>query len=488
MIPQLRNRIQLNFPWLGILMLIILSIGFLLPVLPNDFWWYLRLGKDITLSGSIPTIDTYSSTAFGKPTFYPMWLSAVLFSGLFQIGNLSLVVLFRGLLIGLFYFALWIIAIRKGIPGWIATLLTLVCALAGANNWAVRPQMFVYPLFGFLLMILDDPKFQNLGQSADDKTIQKRFSNQFYWLIPISLLWSNLHGSVIILFLLTISYFLFFQRNRKFFIILILSFLATFINPRGPLMWWDTIQIIQAVGNQFSQEWKPPINSGWQMNLFFMWILLFIPLVTFSKNKLKTYEWIWFLGFGWMAFSGTRYVIWFLALLLIFSSHLLKGILRDNIYQVNFSNIKLNYVLLIIMVLLPIFLLPGIRELWWADSPKVITANTPIEASNWIQHNIKPEEIIFNDYLFGSYMIFALPDHPVWIDTRFHIYPESLWQDYLAISNAEPNWLEKNEFYQIDYLFLDNNSQQNLITALNQSKEFCLKYTDITASIFSKCK
>lgn len=488
MIPQLRHRIQLNLPWLGILMLIILSIGFLLPVLPNDFWWYLRLGKDITLSGSIPTIDTYSSTAFGKPTFYPMWLSAVLFSGLFQIGDLSLVVLSRGLLIGLFYLALWIIAIRKGIPGWIATLLTLVCALTGANNWAVRPQMFVYPLFGFLLMILDDPKFQNLGQSADDKTFQKRFSNQFYWLIPISLLWSNLHGSVIILFLLTIPYFLFYQRNRKFFIILLLSLLATFINPRGPLMWWDTLQIIQAVGNQFSQEWKPPINSGWQMNLFFMWIQLFIPLVALSKNKLKTFEWIWFLGFGWMALTGTRYIIWFLAILLIFSSHLLKGLMRDNIFQVNFSNFKLNYVLLIIMVLLPIFLLPGIREHWWADSPEVITTNTPIEASKWIQNNIKPEEIIFNDYLFGSYMIFALPDHPVWIDSRFYPYPESLWQDYLAISNAEHNWVDKIENYQIDYFFLDNNSQQNLITALNQSKQFCLKYTDLTASIFSRCK
>ncbi|HSM23986.1 MAG TPA: hypothetical protein VK856_03905 [Anaerolineaceae bacterium] len=488
MISALRNRVQLNLPWLGILLLIILSIGFLLPVLPNDFWWYLRLGKDIVGNGSIPAFETYSSTALGQPVSYPMWLSAVFFYGLFQAGDLSLVVLLRGLLIGIFYLALWVICIRKGLPGWVATLLTLLCALAGANNWAVRPQMFVYPLFGLALIILNGEETQHFFQDSDDKTGHARFSKHFYWLIPISILWSNLHGSVIILFLLAFPYFLFNQRNRQFFIILCFIMLATFINPRGPLIWWDTVQIIQATGNQFSQEWKPPINSGWQMNFFFMWIILFVPLVSFSKNKLKKHEWIWFLGFGWMALTGTRYVIWFLALLLILTSQLLEGLLRERIYQGTFSNIKLNYGLLLIMVLLPTFLLPGIRENWWTESPEVMTKNTPIQATSWIQQNINPDDLIFNDYLFGSYMIYALPAHPVWIDSRFYPYPELLWQDYLSISNADLNWYEKLEHYQIDYLFLDNNSQKNLIMAIKQSKYYCQIYTDSTASIFSKCE
>ena len=138
-----KGIILYNLPWLGILILIILSLAFLLPVLPNDFWWYLRLGQDIVANTSVPSVDTYSSTIYGQPVSYPMWLSSVILYGLHQIGDLSLVVLARGLMIAIFYTSLWIICVKKGLSGWLATFLTLLCALIGANNWAVRPQLFV---------------------------------------------------------------------------------------------------------------------------------------------------------------------------------------------------------------------------------------------------------------------------------------------------------------------------------------------------------
>ena len=349
------ERILTNLPWLGILLLVILSISFLLPVLPNDFWWYLRLGQDVLTNIRIPTLETYSSTAFGQPVSYPMWLSAVFLFGLHQLGDLTAVVLVRGLLISAFYSILWIICVKKGSPGWLATVLTLVCALAGANNWAIRPQMFVYPLFGLTLYLFSKTSGINrkLDIESDDKYLEEikqtdEFSKKYYWLIPIALFWANLHGSVVILFFLAGPFFLFHQRNKNFFFVLSLAFLATFINPRGPMLWLDTFQLIQATGNQFSQEWKPPINSGWQMNLFFIWLLALLPMVAFSSKKLRPHEWIWLLGFGWMALSGVRYVIWFLALLLIFSCWLLQSILRKNLDLFKFQLIPINITILVL--------------------------------------------------------------------------------------------------------------------------------------------
>jgi hypothetical protein len=485
MIHHSRHRIQLNLPWLGILILIILAIGFLLPVLPNDFWWYLRLGKDIVSNGTIPSFDTYSSTAFGQPVTYPMWLSAVIMYGVYQLGNLTLIVFIRGLMIVFFYIFLWIICIRQGLPGWLVTLLTLICALVGANNWAVRPQMFVYPLFGLTLLLLNSTN-EDRPDYSPDQTI--KYIKRYVWLIPIALIWANVHGSVILLFLLAVPYFLFFQRNRIFFFIVILAFLATFINPRGHMLWWDTFQLIQAGGNQFSQEWKAPSNNGWQMNIFFLWFLSFIPLVTFSKNKLQTYQWVWFLGFGWMALIGVRYVIWFLAMLLIFSSYLLKGILKNKDPSFTFQNIKLNIPLLVLISIIPLSLLPGIRDKWWSAAPIVISNNTPVEAADWINQNLDPDELIFNDYLFGSYLIFSAPEHPVWIDSRFYPYSEAIWEDYLSISNAEPGWLEKLTNYQVEHLILDNDSQENLILALADNDQYCESYSDEQATIFSPCE
>lgn len=485
MTPSTPGRVLTNLPWLGILLLIILSISFLLPVLPNDFWWYLRLGRDIVTNTSVPVFDTYSSTVFGQPVSYPMWLSAVFLYGMHQAGDLTAVVLARGLVISAFYTILWIICIKKGAPGWLATSLTLVCALAGANNWAVRPQMFVFPLFGFTLFLLSDYSF---GKESDpQKTDQLQKSSKIFLLIPIALFWANLHGSVILFFFITVPYYLIHQRSKKILVILILAFLVTFINPRGPLLWLDTFELIQANGNQFSQEWKPPVNAGWQMNLFFMWLLTLIPMVAFSPNKLRPHEWVWLLGFGWMALSGLRYVIWFLALLLIFSCWLIQGILRKNLDTFKFQLIPFNITILVILTLLPLSLLPGIREKWWNQSPEVITKDTPVEAVNWLKEHPDLAEPMFNDYIYGSYLIFALPERPVWIDTRFYPFPTELWEEYLHISNAEPDWQEKLKEEDFGIIMSDKTSQEKLIVELKNSSYYCDIYEDDHSIIFSKC-
>jgi hypothetical protein len=479
------GRILTNLPWLGILLLIILSISFLLPVLPNDFWWYLRLGQDIVTNTSVPVFDTYSSTVFGQPVSYPMWLSAGFLYGLHQVGDLTAVVFARGLVISAFYTILWIICIKKDAPGWLATVITLVCALAGANNWAVRPQMFIYPLFGLTLFFLSE--YSDDKESDPQKIDSQQKFSKLFLLIPIALLWANLHGSVVLFFFISVPYYLFHQRNKKFLLILMLSFLVTFINPRGPLLWMDTIQVIQANGNQFSQEWKPPVNAGWQMNLFFMWLLAFIPLLAFSSKKLRLHEWIWLLGFGWMALSGVRYVIWFLALLLIFSCWLLQGILRINKNAFTFQLIPVNITILILLTLLPLSLLPGIRGNWWNQSPEVVSKDTPVEAVSWIREHPDLPQPMFNDYIYGSYLIYALPERPVWIDTRFYPYPEEQWHKYLSISNAEAGWLETLMEEEIGTIMLDKTSQNRLYQELNSSSSYCDIYEDAHSIIFSKC-
>jgi hypothetical protein len=488
------RRILTNLPWLGILLLVILSIAFLLPVLPHDFWWYLRLGQDIVLNGKVPLVDTYSSTVYGQPLTYPMWFSALIMMKLHQLGGLTFTVLARGLLIASFYCLLWIICIRKGASGWLATSLTLVCALTGANNWAIRPQIFVYPLFGVVLYLLTSPLDHNNKTPKESQPQPRRIflpdvdqSKKFLWMIPIAMLWANLHGSVIILFLLIGPYFLFFQRSKKILIIVILAFLATFINPRGPLLWMDTLHLMQATGNQFSQEWKPPINSGWQMNLFFMWFLAFIPLVSLSAHKLRIHEWVWLIGFGWMALSGVRYGIWFLALLLIFTAWLMQGLIKTRNSLFRFEIVSINIIILIILTLLPLALLPGIRDNWWQASPAVVSKNTPIVATDWLKQHPDLPDPLFNDYVYGSYLIYAIPERPVWIDTRFYPYPEEQWEDYLSISNAEPGWSEKLSQNQIGTLMLDNLSQKNLIIELNDSSQYCEVFRDEDSSIFSLC-
>ncbi len=142
------------FLWLGLVLLIALSIAFLLPVTPQDYWWYLRVGHDTLASGAVPRLDTLTFTQAGTPVDYQSWGAAVLFWLIYQLGGLSLTVLLRGVLLAATYSLVWATARRAGAGRLGASLVLLAAVLTSSNNWSVRPQLFAYPLFALALFIL----------------------------------------------------------------------------------------------------------------------------------------------------------------------------------------------------------------------------------------------------------------------------------------------------------------------------------------------
>ena len=190
-----------NWLYLGLVLFFILTIAFLLPVTPNDYWWYVRIGRDTLQSGAIPTRDALSYTQAGSPVVYHSWLSAVLFWLLYRAGGLTLTVLARGAALALAYALIWSLARQAGSGAKLASLLTLLAALASSSNWSMRPQIFAYPLFALALWALYRWQ-QEEGKMA--------------WLLPvISLLWVNLHGSFVMLFWLAGAALVFGRGNRK---------------------------------------------------------------------------------------------------------------------------------------------------------------------------------------------------------------------------------------------------------------------------------
>jgi hypothetical protein len=119
------------------------------------------------------------------------------------------------------------------------------------------------------------------------------------------------------------------------------------------------------------------------MHVFFGWLLLFIPLVALSPRRLSLLEWSWFLGFGWLALSGLRYVIWFMFIMALSSGPLLTELSRPFTREIPVnSNPRFNFLLSGMLLVFPLLLLPGLRESWWEDSPPAYhEATTPIAAT-----------------------------------------------------------------------------------------------------------
>ncbi len=465
-----------DFLWLSLALLPLVGLSILFSIPSQDYWWYLRLGQDILKSGAVPLTDTIGFSRAGLPIFYQSWLSAVLFWLVYHFGGATLTYLLRAVLIGLTYGMLW--SVIRGVSGpRLATLLVILVGVASANNWVMRPQLFAYPLFVICLWTLC--RWQE-GQ------------DQFLWLLPLAeFLWANLHGSFVLPFLLAGAPLVFGKGNRRALLITLVAMLmVSLVNPHGIGVWQYLVFILNSPSDYlFSVEWNAPSNVGWQMNLFFGWLLAFAPLAALSPRKLSLFEWVWFLGFGWLALSGIRYGIWFLLILAILTAKLLAewtNKMLDRPVKKVFPTI--NIAAASVFLLLSLLFLPGLRESWWKQAPPLYElTTTPIAAVDWLSTHPNLPGPVWNDYAFGSYLAFALPTRPPWIDTRMFSFPPDQWREYVHISSGAPEWQADFDRQKINLLLLSTASQSALIQAVGSSSQWCEQYRDPYAVIFSRC-
>ncbi|WKZ37236.1 MAG: hypothetical protein QY332_04750 [Anaerolineales bacterium] len=462
--------------WLSIALLPLIGLSFLLSVPVQDYWWYLRLGSDILREGAVPIVDTMSHSRAGQPIFYQQWLSGIIFYLVYEAGGAALTFLLRCVLLGLAYGLLWVL-MRSFSGARTATIFLILLGLATSNNWVMRPQLFAYPLFVLCLFAI--LKWQ-------------KGNNRALFLLPLSVfLWVNLHGSFVLPFLLAGAALVAGSGNRKSMLITLIAMSAvSLLNPHSLGVWEYLVFILNNPSDYlFSVEWRPPTNAGWQMNLFFGWTLLFVPLAAFSNRRLSTLEWILFLGFGWLAFSGIRYVIWFMFLLAMFTAKLTaewsdKWIDRP----IERINPRLNLTIAIVMFLLPLFLLPGVRDSWWRNAaPLYELSTTPIAAVEYLKTREDLPGPLWNDYAFGSYLQFALPSRPTWMDTRMYSFSQGQWEEYVRVTSAE-GWQEMLDREGINLLLLSQAAQPRLVEAVSKSSRWCEEYRDEYAVIFSRCE
>jgi hypothetical protein len=147
----------------------------------QDTWLGLVTGRDVWHSG-IPRHETLTALAQGRRWVDQQWLSQLAMYTVERIGGLGLlgvvhVVLSAGAVAGAV-----VAARRLGASAASAILILPPCALLvlGAG-FEVRTQAYALPLFVAVLYLL----------SRDSRAPTR----QVYWVLPLLLLWANVHGS-----------------------------------------------------------------------------------------------------------------------------------------------------------------------------------------------------------------------------------------------------------------------------------------------------
>ncbi|HVW11618.1 MAG TPA: hypothetical protein VHC90_23710 [Bryobacteraceae bacterium] len=182
------------------------DVAFLMPVLflfvklsgartllaDGDTGWHLRTGEWILSHHQIPHTDLFSFSRPGAPWFAWEWLWDTIFALLFRSGGMAAVVLASTLVICLASVAMFRLIRRKCDNGLVAIAVTLLATGGCSIHWLARPHLFTILFFVLTL---------HITQRADEGR-----TKLLGWLIPLTLVWTNLHGGFFVVFLVLACY------------------------------------------------------------------------------------------------------------------------------------------------------------------------------------------------------------------------------------------------------------------------------------------
>ena len=163
------------------------------PALLNDpdVFWHIKVGEWILLNGAIPSVDYFSHTMLGAPWHAHEWLAQVLLALAYAQGGWAAVVICASAAVAGALALLTRYLLRFWEPIYVLGAVALSFSLMAAHIVA-RPHVFMMPLlivWGISLMNAhDEERLPTLG------------------LLPVMLLWANLHGSFVFGLLLAAAF------------------------------------------------------------------------------------------------------------------------------------------------------------------------------------------------------------------------------------------------------------------------------------------
>jgi hypothetical protein len=271
----------------------------------QDSWLTLVSGREVATYG-LPQHEALTVMSHGVHWVDQQWLAQIIFYELVRLGGLRLAVLLHvALLVGAFGLA--IAAARwRGASVTTVFWIGLVCMFLAPWGWQLRAQSFAYPLFVGTLWLL----------IADSRTPSRRV----LFVLPLLVLWGNLHGSVVlgaglvVLRSLTIVWERFRGRQNSHWALraLLLSAapLAALVSPYGTqLVGYYHHMLGSPLLSKFVQEWGPTTpQRAW---LFYALAFCALWLLGRAGGALTPFERLALVASVGAALMAIRHVVWF---------------------------------------------------------------------------------------------------------------------------------------------------------------------------------
>jgi hypothetical protein len=444
-----------------------------------DTWWHVSVGQQVLQTHTWPTSDPYSFTAHGTPWIAYEWLGEVAMALAARAGGLlGLALLLKGLIAViaalLYYYAF--IASGNSKAACIATAFVLPIA---AVAFSLRPQLFGYVFLLLTLICLEH--FRRGNRLA------------LWFLPPLFMVWVNTHGTFVFGFLAIGIYWasglLNFQmggltaerwtprQRSQLLLTTLLCVLALLVTPYGSRLAAYPLEMAtsQPVNIAHIQEWQPlSFDLGIGKYLLGFVLAIFLAQVIFRLSfRLHELAMLFFAAYA--ACVHIRFVLIFTIFLVPIVATILARWVPP--YDAAKDRHVLNVIIMAFVVIGLVKLLPSRRDL-----DEMVAKDYPVRAVAYLRQNPQPSQM-FNEYGWGGYLIWQLPEHKVFIDGRGDLYEYSgVFKDYIDIASLNRNTFQLLRKYGVQSCLVQSKSP--LATLLSASPEWTAVYTDELSTIF----
>jgi hypothetical protein len=332
------------------------------------------------------------------------------------------------------------------------------------------------------------------------------------WVLPVLMvLWVNSHGAFLIGFLMWGCYFAgslvnwivakrqgslvseSISKLKHLFVVGIFMGIALLINPQGvELLSLPFTTVARRAEQLHIEEWQSPNFHETRMQPFAVLLLSTFVFMVGSKRRATVDEFLLVAGFGFMGLWSARFIPIFAVVAPVILVRHAKELITHWREKLKLKlNIQLDrqptriqgWINRILVILLGLVALLKVATVLPAEENwKVFRQSLPVSAVEFIKTE-QPEGRMFNSYDFGGYLIWSLPEYPVFIDGRADLHGDEIIFEWLSIVRGEDGWADSLDEWEIGFVLVEPNMP--LVEKLEEDG-WKLVYEDDVAVVYTR--
>jgi hypothetical protein len=426
-----------------------------------DVGWHIRTGEYILDHKAVPRQDLYSFSKPGAAWYAWEWGVDLIDGALHRKFGLKGVVLLSAVIIAFFATTLIRRIVWRGSHLFVGLIVALTAVGGASIHFLARPHLFTLLLISLSVWMIESDR--------------RNPTSRIWWLMPITVVWTNLHGGFLALIALlgvtTVGFAIEtwlgvarWHSVKRYALLTGGCALASLVNPYGYQLHVHVAQYLRSdwIRNVI-QEFQAPTFRNENLLQYEILVLIGV-LVTGSLFRRKQIaEALWILFFAHMSLTTVRHVplyvtiagpivaeelsTWWQMWTVKANRKSLPGIINS------MSADSLNgfrRVSIWPFAVVTALVLMGPPLPWPKDFPAIGFPVTMVHAH---EQELLKSRVLSTDQ-WGDYLIYTNPRIKVFVDGRSDFYGEEIGEKYLHMYSANWDWRKTMDEYKFNLVLL----------------------------------